>query len=163
MTTPLLSGTLSVRLFKNGSYFFFTFYIDKMSKLPPSVWGPSMWDKIHTVTDRYPEHPTPSDKDAIVRYFNTLTIPCETCQQNYSKKLLQKPIEFCIDSRKDLQQWAVDIHNIVNLDTGKDYVPFDKVIRQRRSVYRRSVERTMKNALMTLVVLILLYYLIYKK
>ena len=130
-----------------------------MSKLPPSVWGPSMWEKIHTIADRYPiDNPTLEDKDKIIKYFNTLSVPCEICQQNYSKKLLQKPIEFCVDSRKDLQQWTVDIHNIVNLDTGKDYVPSDKVIR-----HRRVVEKPMKNALTLIAVVILLYYLIYKK
>lgn len=123
----------------------------------PSHWGPSMWEKIHAVADRYPDHPTLSDKETISNYFNTLTIPCDTCQKNYSKKMLQKPIEFCIDSKKDLQHWAVDIHNIVNLDTGKDYVPFDKAIR-----HRRVVEKTYKNALI-IVVLILLYFLIHKK
>jgi len=118
-----------------------------------------MWEKIHATADQYPDHPTLSDKETISNYFNTLTIPCETCQNNYSKKMLQKPIEFCIDSRKDLQQWAVDIHNIVNLDTGKDYVPFDKAIR-----HRQVVEKTMKNKniLIITVVVILLYYFIYK-
>ena len=52
-----------------------------------TVWGPSMWHSLHTISFNYPVNPTPEDK---INYkFHILNLqnvlPCKYCRMNIKK------------------------------------------------------------------------------
>lgn len=99
-----------------------------------NIWGPKMWNELHSFTFLYPENPTEKDKSKVITYFNNLKIPCQSCQKNYNKNLLQNPVEYHVENKEALKKWLVDIHNNVNLDTGKKYIPYEEVIYKQESI-----------------------------
>jgi FAD-linked sulfhydryl oxidase len=89
--------------------------------IPPTTWGPFFWHTIHLVALGYPNTPTYAEKRAAKEFYESLVhlIPCPTCKIHYADHLKNKPITPSLDSRKDLFQWTIDIHNEVNKDLGK--------------------------------------------
>ena len=85
-------------------------------------WGPAMWKVLHEKTYEYPsEQPTIKDKAAAIKYFKGVEqrIPCKRCRYNYKQYLLRNPVEYHVDSRKELVRWLVDLHNEINVENGK--------------------------------------------
>lgn len=93
-----------------------------------NLWGPSMWRSIHIIALNYPFNPTEEQKIACRQFFESMQymLPCSVCQKNYKQKLNDNPIE--LDSRKDLFEWTVKVHNIVNGCLGKRDFPIREVI-----------------------------------
>jgi hypothetical protein len=89
--------------------------------IPPSTWGPFFWHTMHLVALGYPNTPTYAEKRAAKEFYESLIhlIPCPTCKIHYADHLKNMPITPSLDSRKDLFQWTIDIHNRVNKDLGK--------------------------------------------
>jgi hypothetical protein len=98
------------------------------------MWGPNMWNKLHTFTFLYPDDPTEKEKSHVINYFNNLDIPCKKCQKNYKRKLLQNPVEFHVENKESLEKWLINIHNTVNLDTGKEYIPYKEAMYKQESI-----------------------------
>ena len=97
----------------------------------PEVWGPPLWKKLHELTFEYPENPSGIEKKNMIQFFKVdlpKLIPCEECVINYRKKLQRYPIELSIDSKDELSRWLIDIHNQVNLATGKPMMPVKDAI-----------------------------------
>ena len=93
-----------------------------------NLWGPSMWRSIHIIALNYPFDPTEQQQIACRQFFESLQhmLPCSVCQKNYRQKLADNPIE--LESRKDLFEWTVKIHNIVNGCLGKRDYPLREVL-----------------------------------
>lgn len=86
----------------------------------PDVWGPHAWTFLHAVAHAYPDDPTETDKEHYTNLFLSLryTLPCPTCQEHFRTVIQKYPIR--LDSRRDLEEWVVDIHNEVNRNLGQD-------------------------------------------
>ena len=86
-----------------------------------NIWGPHMWFSLHTISFNYPIKPTENDKYYYKNYFNSLqhVIPCSVCKRNYIRHLNELPIDKAIENRKSLVYWVIDLHNLVNSETGK--------------------------------------------
>ena len=54
-----------------------------------SVWGPSMWHSLHTISFNYPVKPTQQQQNKYYRFFMSLTdvLPCKYCRQNLPKNM----------------------------------------------------------------------------
>ena len=52
-----------------------------------SVWGPSMWHYLHTMSFNYPVKPTPEDKKHYKEFILSLqhVLPCKYCRINLKK------------------------------------------------------------------------------
>lgn len=89
--------------------------------MKPSIWGKHYWFVFHVVAIKYPEAPTSEDKEAFIHFYRELWrfIPCSTCSTNYIEHLKQFPVDNHLENTKDLFEWTVDFHNIVNKSLGK--------------------------------------------
>lgn len=92
--------------------------------VPPTVWGPFLWYTIHMIALGYPKAPTYTEKKAAKEFYESLTslIPCPVCKEHYMKFLAENPITPHLDTRKDLFEWTVHIHNLVNKSLNKPEV-----------------------------------------
>lgn len=88
---------------------------------PPSVWGPFFWHTIHIVAMGYSKNPTYTDKKCAKEFYESLAflIPCSVCREHYKEHLVSSPITTNLDSRTDLINWTISIHNKVNKMLGK--------------------------------------------
>lgn len=91
------------------------------------VWGPSAWRFLHLITFQYPEKPKDPDKRNYYVFFNSLkdVLPCPNCREHYSNHFEKQPIQ--LESRKELIEWLIDIHNEVNLMLGKKEYSYDEI------------------------------------
>ena len=53
-----------------------------------SVWGPSLWHYLHTMSFNYPIHPTAQQKKHYKEFIFSLknVLPCGYCRKNLKKK-----------------------------------------------------------------------------
>lgn len=90
----------------------------------PKLWGSQAWHFIHMVALSYPHQPTEEDRKQYLHFFESLkyTLPCPTCARHYTEKFAQNPPN--LNSKDELFQWTVDIHNSVNSDNGKKQITY---------------------------------------
>lgn len=97
----------------------------------PKIWGKYFWGASHCLTFAYPENPTDDDKKTIKQYFESLQniLPCEKCRYHYKLNLTKYPLtNDVLSSRYKLIKWLVDLHNEVNVRTGKQEMTVDQTI-----------------------------------
>jgi len=87
-----------------------------------TVWGPSMWHFLHTMSFNYPVEPTPEQKrhymDFILNLRNIL--PCKYCRMNLTNNLATRPLKMChMESRDTFSRFVYDLHETVNRLLGK--------------------------------------------
>ncbi len=109
-------------------------------QFPPSVWGPFFWHTIHIVALGYPKNPTYTDKKCAKEFYESLAflIPCPVCREHYKAHLISKPISTFLDSRTDLIKWTIDIHNKVNITTGKPEWTLEEVLSYYEKIGNRN-------------------------
>jgi hypothetical protein len=95
-----------------------------------NLWGPKYWFTLHTISFEYPMYPTDNDKRIYQQIFTSFqhVLPCSVCRENYKKNLKEHPIENYLENRKTLVYWVIDIHNKVNVETGKRTYSYDEII-----------------------------------
>ena len=82
-----------------------------------TVWGPSLWHTLHTMSFNYPVNPTEKNKREYKQFIYGLrcTLPCGKCRKNLKKNLRELPLR-----RKDLKnrdsfsRWMYKLHELVN-------------------------------------------------
>jgi len=87
-----------------------------------TVWGPSMWHFLHTMSFNYPVKPTDEQKrhymDFILNLRNIL--PCKYCRMNLTNNLATRPLQMChMESRDTFSRFIYDLHETVNRLLGK--------------------------------------------
>lgn len=87
----------------------------------PEIWGPHAWAFIHLMIISEKE---PLDKSRLKYYkqfFDLLTnlLPCEKCRLHLKDNLTKLKDITKIKSKKELFNWSVDLHNMVNKITNK--------------------------------------------
>jgi len=112
-----------------------------------NIWGPHLWFSLHTISFVYPLKPTPLDKTNYKNTFEDLknVIPCTICKKNYIRHLIEHPIDSHLNNRKDLVYWVIDIHNMVNAETGKKILSYDTVMKKYKSVYKKNINLEIEN------------------
>lgn len=90
-------------------------------RIPPSTWGPFFWHTMHLVALGYPKKPTYAEKRAAKEFYESFThlIPCPVCKMHYAEHLKKNPVTPSLDTKSDLFEWTVRIHNLVNKDLDK--------------------------------------------
>lgn len=100
-----------------------------MNNINPMIWGPHLWKSLHYITMSYPENPDIETKILFKDFFTDIIwkyLPCEKCRYNYKRHLDEMPLnDEILNSRNKLIYWLVDIHNIVNEETGKNKISYD--------------------------------------
>jgi len=85
--------------------------------MDPKIWGPHLWFFLHSMSFTYAKNrkrATTEEKIQMYTFLESLrfVLPCDVCKKNYSNYLLDYPPR--LDSRKELFEWLVDLHNCVN-------------------------------------------------
>ena len=82
-----------------------------------SVWGPSLWHYLHTISFNYPVTPTQEQKQYYKEFIMNLryTMPCSHCRNNLFKNLKQLPLNAAaLKNRETFSRWMFDLHELVN-------------------------------------------------
>ena len=111
----------------------------------PKIWGPHAWVFLHTITLNFPENPTPEQKKYYKEFFESLIhiIPCDKCRYNYMRKIKEHPVK--VETRMDLVQWLLNIHNDVNKSNGKEELTLSNFIKKYRDMYSNKKEENIDN------------------
>ena len=128
--------------------------------IKPSVWGPPGWRFMHYVSLGYSEKPSDSEKQQYKAFYESLqhVLPCHTCAQNYKENLQKMPIDDALGSRDSLVKWVIDIHNKVNVETGKQTLSHQEALDLYLKQQSPLLDYGFK-VLVLLIVLLILYYL----
>ena len=107
-----------------------------------NIWGPKYWFTLHTMTFEFPQNPTYNDRKIYYNLFTSLQylLPCSVCRQHYKKNLRELPLENNLYSRKSIVYWLIDIHNKVNVETGKRIYSYDEVISIYSKILNKPIE-----------------------
>ena len=87
-----------------------------------SVWGPSMWHYIHTMSFNYPISPTPQEKSHYMQFVKSLqyTLPCKHCRMNLVTNLKTLPITMEVMKNRDtFSRYIYQLHELINTMLGK--------------------------------------------
>jgi len=82
-----------------------------------SVWGPSMWHYLHTMSFNYPINPTKEDKKYYRDFVLNLqyTLPCKYCRVNLKTNLKQLPFTMSdMKNRCSFSRYIYNLHQLVN-------------------------------------------------
>ena len=119
------------------------------------VWGSCGWLFLHSVALNYPVNPTYNDKVHMKTYFEMVgkVLPCNTCKKHYEDNLKKLPIQ--LNSRKDLLNWTIDFHNLVNEIIGKKKISRKEALDKIMCLYdsKKSCNNSVVIYLVTLILL----------
>ena len=82
-----------------------------------SVWGPSMWHYLHTMSFNYPVHPTQDDKKHYRDFMKSLVyvLPCKYCRINLKTNYKNLPLRKCdMKNRDTFSKYVYHLHELVN-------------------------------------------------
>ena len=82
-----------------------------------SVWGPSMWHYLHTMSFNYPVHPTQQDKKHYYNFMKSLVnvLPCKYCRINLKTNYKNLPLRKCdMKNRESFSKYVYQLHELVN-------------------------------------------------
>lgn len=102
-----------------------------------NVWGKCTWVLIHSVAMNYPDYPSPTEKENTIKFFKILgdILPCSYCRKHYRENTKQLPIN--ADSKIELIWWTIDLHNRVNVATGKRVLSRKEALQKIIAMYRK--------------------------
>jgi hypothetical protein len=87
-----------------------------------TVWGPSAWHFLHTMSFNYPVCPSESDKIHYKEFILNLRniLPCGKCRRNLKKNFKKHPLEMKdMESRETFSRYVYDLHEVINEMLGK--------------------------------------------
>ena len=87
-----------------------------------TVWGPSQWHVLHTMSFNYPVNPTSKDKRNYRNYILSLknVLPCGKCRDNLRKNFIKLPLmKKHMKSRQTFSKYIYDLHELINDMLGK--------------------------------------------
>ena len=106
-----------------------------------SLWGPLGWMTLHSISMIYPEIPSQTDKQILLRYMSLFrdSITCPYCQQHF-KVIFQNYITRHPEwnsSRFNLFLFIVRAHNTVNKSLNK---PKPATVQECLDIYRQNTQ-----------------------
>jgi len=82
-----------------------------------TVWGPSTWHLLHTISFNYPIKPTCDEKRQYRDFVLNLqyVLPCGKCRKNLRKNFEKLPFLWKhMESRKTFSKYIYDLHEVIN-------------------------------------------------
>jgi len=82
-----------------------------------SVWGPSLWHFLHTMSFNYPIHPTKDEKRHYRNFILSLkyVLPCKYCRDNLRSNFRSLPLTMSsMKSRDTFSKYIYDLHEVIN-------------------------------------------------
>ena len=112
--------------------------------MEPNIWGKHAWIFLHSVSMNYPDNPSKLDKDRYKNFFESIQyiLPCEICKTHYANHINKIPINTALNSRRDLVEWLINVHNEVNKYLNKPILSYDTVIDYYKKLYNGDINIT---------------------
>jgi hypothetical protein len=104
-----------------------------------SVWGPSMWHYLHTMSFNYPVNPTKKDKISYKNFILNLknVLPCKWCRINLNNNLKQLPLtNKDMENRHNFSLYVYKLHELINDMLGKKSGLSFEDVRERYEHFR---------------------------
>ena len=82
-----------------------------------TVWGPSLWHTLHTISFNYPVHPTQREKTDYRNFILSLqkVLPCKYCRINLKRNFKNMPLRMCnMRNRDTFSRYIYALHEQVN-------------------------------------------------
>jgi hypothetical protein len=82
-----------------------------------TIWGPSMWHYLHTMSFNYPIEPTAENKRHYKEFIYSLqhVLPCGKCRKNLTKNLKKFPLtNKHMQSRDSFSRYVYGLHEQIN-------------------------------------------------
>ena len=82
-----------------------------------SVWGPSMWHYLHTMSFNYPVNPTNKDKKHYRNFLLNLqnVLPCKYCRMNLKTNFKTLPLTMAnMKDRDSFSRSIYELHELIN-------------------------------------------------
>ena len=113
-----------------------------------SVWGPSMWHYLHTMSFNYPVHPTCLDKERYRNFVLSLkyTLPCGKCRKNLCQNFQKLPLKMKhMKSRGSFSKYIYELHELINtMLNKKSGLTYDE-IKERYEHFRSRCTKSYKD------------------
>lgn len=87
-----------------------------------TVWGPSLWHFLHTMSFNYPVQPTAEQKKQYKDFIQSLVhiLPCKYCRVNLVKNFKTLPLKHAdMESRDTFSRYVYKLHELINAMLGK--------------------------------------------
>lgn len=104
-----------------------------------TVWGPSLWHFLHTMSFNYPVKPTRKHKKEYKNFIMSLgkILPCRHCRENYPNNLKSIPLaKSALKNRHNFSKWMYNFHEEVNKMLKKKSGLTFKQVRNRYENFR---------------------------
>jgi len=104
-----------------------------------TVWGPSMWHTLHTMSFNYPVHPTEQQKTQYYQFIMNLrnVLPCGKCRENLCKNFKKLPLRWSsMKNRDTFSRYVYDLHEVINKMLEKKSGLSYEMVRERYEHFR---------------------------
>ena len=110
-----------------------------------TVWGPSLWHYLHTMSFNYPVNPTDVQKKYYKQFVMSLkyVLPCKYCRMNLRKNLKAVPLtDTALKNRDNFSKWMYDLHEHINTMLKKKSGLSYEDVRERYEHFRARCSET---------------------
>ena len=104
-----------------------------------TVWGPSVWHMLHTISFNYPVEPSADDKRNYRNFILSLkyVLPCGKCRKNLRKNFKKLPLEMKhMASRDSFSRYIYQLHELINTMLKKKSGLSYEAVRERYEHFR---------------------------
>jgi hypothetical protein len=104
-----------------------------------SVWGPSLWHYLHTISFNYPVNPTKREKKHYKNFIYSLkyVLPCKYCRENLKNNLKSLPLtQERLKNRHNFSKYIYELHEHINKMLGKKSGLSFNEVRERYEHFR---------------------------
>lgn len=112
-----------------------------------SVWGPSLWHSLHTISFNYPDKPTKLQKKEYMSFIKSLVnvLPCRYCRENLVKNFKVLPLTMReMNSRETFSRYIYNLHELINTMLLKKSNLTYEDVRERYEHFRSRCSKTKK-------------------
>jgi len=112
-----------------------------------SVWGPSMWHFLHTMSFNYPINPNKKDKNDYYNFVYSLrgVLPCGKCRKNLKHNFKKLPLKMShMINREVFARYIFDLHELINQMLGKKSGLTYEIVRDRYEHFRARCTKDIK-------------------
>lgn len=110
-----------------------------------SIWGPSAWHFMHTISFNYPMNPSCDEKRHYRDFILNLeyTLPCGKCRENLKKNFAKLPLKWKhMENRNTFSKYVYRLHELVNTMLGKKSGLSYNDVRERYEHFRARCNTT---------------------
>jgi hypothetical protein len=112
-----------------------------------TVWGPSTWHLLHTMSFNYPVNPTCHDKYNYRNFVLNLqnVLPCGKCRKNLKKNFKKLPLTWkTMENREKFSVYIYKLHELVNKMLNKTSGLTYNDVRERYEHFRARCAKSIK-------------------